>query len=836
METPLWFAKFLEVLKKIWALILDKLLVGLDKFWFSLLGFAVKFFSFFAVLISAIVAFYAVIWFVTLQYTNYVNYYDYVVFETIDGNCLRVEYPKVVLINSEQAYIKFTFSCETKQPEVLKIFFSNELGLPNKIENGSGSIERIKFFVGQLNSPQTYKLPIVNSGNISRGRFLGVYYYGISQIKINSEYLPKPQIINIHVESVQWAVLREFTQIPIDDKSILFLLISGVIPSAVAYFSQLLKDLEQKRREDSDKYSTNLLDKFSKNPVFAVSEFVADCQKYGVKTYSSHFSQLEAAGCHKALRTEVFIQWKSDPFSDANQVIKDIKYLDDKFGLPSIPKEGELLEQLGEILKPERNDSITKTELEIIKKAYRTWGDDVKQLLLPIIQRSVRSFNDLGLVYSILGGERKFGIQLLKDANIYDTIDAHVKKRYDYQEAIESSTEWSDIEKEGLILTWKTNADSATALKAILKYDINRPHFGQRRNLIPSDEIQKWLSFHNCDQERYSFGDELAELDYEFSQRPLAENPVFRHIEFEYPTLVFSDLGMGKTATAYYLYNKCLPFNVIEHPKIFPIYTKYQIGQNAGRWLIDTVAGALTEFVACNPRHFLNAESPKRAALGRLMLLHAGTIDRLQMVFRTSGHTGNDEWSQILSELRNFKNHPFPQKINFAEAMDILYLAKPDRFQAVYLILDIGRVSLTSANTEFIRELIEFTIPLVQIDFILKAFLPKDLKKEFDRSLIESVGTDLTWTNEQLNDLLSVRFFDFKKICDLRSVPDPYKLIVDACSGSPREAIRFGNALLRHGAKESHLGKSSKLNKDSFSYVKRELITRGALSNTGGGE
>lgn len=778
--------------------------------WYSWLDWVVKISSIIAAIIAVMALVLAFIWLVVLLYTPYTNYNFSRVIETEDGRCLRVEYPKLILANGESADVTFTVRCKVVPPAPIRITLPNELRPYDESDIASERIIPLKFFVKTPSSPQSKKIIIVNS-RITKG--FGIYKK--KEIKVAGDFLLKPVTIEVYVETVFWAQLRDFTNNSVSEKNLLFLFISGVVPGVIAYLTQLLKDAEQRRRESKEKYKEELLRGFPNNPVLVIRGFVEDCGKGDPKDFSDVYAQLEVAGCHRALTAEVFSLWLSGNSREAELIIDDISYLEENFPNSVFSNEGKLLEQLKALRSPSENLEALQPEaiqqkVECVLSAFVRWGEGTKPLLLPLVQKIADVPKCLPALYSIFGSNNVYGYSLLKDAKIQGKIAGY-------------------LENQKLL-----NADELKAAREMYNILFSRPNW---RPIWPSKEmkgspkIYRWLKSHDCDPERSSFGSELVELERKFPDRKV-NHPVLGQVGFANPMLVFGKSGTGKTATAYYLVNMCREPGPEEYAGAFPIYTTFQQSADIKDWLIDSVARSLVDFVSDNPRRFLNAESIQKVAVGRLMLKHAGTVDKLRITFKRSGHVSNDDWAQILTQLNEINPKSIVQKSPPPDVMDLLYMARPDGFYRTYFILDVTKMPVSSRSITAITELVDLILPLVRVDFFLKAFLPVELKPHFENTLIESLGEELIWNDFLLRNMLETRFDKFAAVCDRRTVRDPYGLIVEASHGSPRQAIRFGNALMRYA--EEHLNDFDKLDATAFSTVRDALVARGALSSSGG--
>ncbi|MEK6750648.1 MAG: hypothetical protein AABZ00_00170 [Chloroflexota bacterium] len=804
-----WFFWF----KDVWKLLLNAIVksfrffVAVGDLW---LGGVERFFRFIAVATAAAAFVLAVIWLIVFFYSPYENYNYSRVVETKDGRCLRIEYPRLILANDKPAEITFTTRCKVSPPESIKLTLPNELRVYDEPEIASQRIIPLKVYVKSPNSPQTIKLIVVNSRIIK-----GLGYYEEKEITLKSQELfLKPVIIIVNVETVLWATLRDFMNNAVEQKSSMILLVSGVISGVVTYLSQRQKDIEQKRNEAREKYKEELLKGFPDNPVLVVRNFVGRCQKESFADFSDIYSQLEIAGCHRLLTKEIFELWQNKNFVEAKLIIEDIFFLTGKFHSNSFSEDVQLLDQLQKMVPPQKNLEITIQEVACVLKSYVRWRETVKPLLLPIIQRYIALPRNFPIILEVLGDDSVHGHLLLKDAKLLK-IQVMINRYWEYRGIIKDD-----------------ELTAARGLNRISSIPIIWRSLWQSKDNQASRQAYSWLKSHNCDPQRASFGSESAEVDVKF-ENVTVDHPILNRIGFARPVFVFGKGGMGKTAAAYHLVKKCRDAYLntsLDENGAFPIYSNFQHIPNVRDGIIDAVSRSLIDFVSDNPRRFLDADTSQKIAMGRLMIKQARTVENLNVTFKRSGHVSNDDWEQILAQLNGLIINSFSRNLNNAEIMDLLYMARPDGFDRTYCILDIGSKYLLPDNVEAIKELVELAFSLTRVDFFLKVFLPDGLKLELNSVLVDNYE-EIEWNDIRLCDVIKIRFEKLAAVCDKRTVNDPFGLIIEATNGSPREVIRYGNALIRYA--EERLKESDKLDAKAFSIVRAALIARGALSTSG---
>jgi hypothetical protein len=778
--------------------------------WYDLLDGVVKFFSVCAALIALLALGLAFIWLVVFWYTPKENYNISRVIETAEGRCLRVEYPKLILANDKPANLTITVRCRVSPPETIKITFPNELRPSDEPDIASQRIMPIKFYVESPDLPQTNTVTVVNSRTSKRAI---IYYSAGSKVVLTSKLLSKPEIIEIYVETTTWAQLREFVNSSADEKNALFLFISGVIPGVIAYFLQLQKDTEQKRKEFYDNYRKELLEGFQANPVLVMRRLVEDCRKGATKDFSSAYTQLERAGFHDVLPKRVFSLWQSESFQVADLIIEDISYLEGEFPNRLFVGEARWLEQIKEMIDNPENLEILPSEIihqkiNSILDAFARWGDITTPSLLPLLRRLANLPSCWHALYDVFYLRNGRTHPLLVHAQVNDIM-----------------TNYYMTHRNKLT---PSEATDYVQLRTCLGDEIIWQPVWQNQKVNISSKLNRWLISHGCDPERSSFGSELVELDTDFDRHKV-NHPILEQIDKRDSMLVFGESGSGKTATAYYILTNCIQRR---YSDVFPVYALYQDTIAIKDWLINSMARSLISFISDNPYLFLNAKLSQKIAMGVLMLRYAGTLDSLRINFRISGGISNEVLAQILDQLQAERLLALGENTNPFDVFEILHMARPEGFSRTYFILDVSTVSRSRKGIISIIKLVDLVLGLTRSDFSLKAFLPMDLKSQFGKTLIESLAQELTWDDVMLRGMLETRFDKFAAVCDRRTVGDPYGLIVEASHGSPREAIRFGNALMRYA--EIQLNEFEKLNKDAFFSVRDALIARGALSDSGG--
>jgi hypothetical protein len=805
-------------------------------FWANILaGFAI---------ISAVTAvMFALLWGITSSYASYENYK---VLEEIDmgnGQRFKVEYPGLVLADDTPANLIITLNAPIDNNKNVKITFPEEIRLSDYRENASVRLIEKQFTSSAGKDDRVIKFIFYHSKTV-----MSNLLYGNQVVKIESAYLPNGILnVKIPMETNRWAGIRSFVNNSVEDKSPLILLASGLISWAGTYLLQFIKDkrerqkdFEQQQREDRKKYEEDLLSSFQKNPVLAVRGFIEDCEKEGYEEYKDIYLKLEIAGCHRSMIENIFALWHAGGQSEAKLVIKDLVSLKNKFSTPDhFSKEIRMIEILHEIALLPDTASIKEEDLKEILDAYVLWREALNLILIPIIRKAVEVPTNLPNMKKVFGADGFIGIPLLRDASIQNKLIWY----WEDPERVLTEEEFNTLVDDQRKRVKDERSSAAKDLYRRLSTKPNWKPLWQQKETRRSERMSKWLKSNDPEFTDFSFGEELAELDGEALKQKKektesferwAGHPSLENIWQAKPLLLFAGEGMGKTASAYYLVNICRNPKSENYSGAFPVYATFQNNLDAKEWIVASVAQALVDFISENPRRFLDAELAQRVAMGRMILFYVGSLDRVKVVFKRSGHTTNDDWSQILVQLKELvPQSTLKRKITDTDVKDLLDKARPDGFDRLFFILDINSMSGAVEKSEVIKELGKLILPLLQVNFFIKAFLPVEFKATFDKTLLEIFGVDLEWNESLLQEMLKLRFGRFEAVCDnRRTVRAPFKLIAAASSGSPRKAIRYGNALMRYA--EENLGDFQKLDASAFEMVRVKLINSGLLPDIGG--
>jgi hypothetical protein len=332
--------------------------------------------------------------------------------------------------------------------------------------------------------------------------------------------------------------------------------------------------------------------------------------------------------------------------------------------------------------------------------------------------------------------------------------------------------------------------------------------------------LQLWLRQYNANTKYPPFGAEFAELDVHLDYFKVP-HPVINKIGNPVSSIIFGELGAGKTATAFLLVEKCRTKDlggISPETGAFPIYSIYNDSIDGASWLLVSVAKALIDFIANNPERFLMADDSHKFSMGKLMLIYTSGIKNLRDAFRKTISGGIDDQEEVLSQLVDIEiDHK--KKYTKHEILELLQGAMPEGFDRIYFLMDISQRYTLKKVAKIIEDFSDLSLLLAKQDFFLKIFAPIEVKSELvDISMFEQF--ELSWDDNLLRALLERRFDRFAAYCD-RQVKDPVELLIKASRKSPRRLIYYGNSLMKYV--EENLGELDKLPPDAF----LEIISAG---------
>jgi hypothetical protein len=149
--------------------------------------------------------------------------------------------------------------------------------------------------------------------------------------------------------------------------------------------------------------------------------------------------------------------------------------------------------------------------------------------------------------------------------------------------------------------------------------------------------------------------------------------------------------------------------------------------------------------------------------------------------------------------------------------LNLLYSARPDAFDSVFLLWDIPSAAPQKDVVAQIKDVEEIAIHLARQNVVVKIFAPLTVKESIGNLVGFCFVNDLTWAESQLSELLGKKMKDkFNTLWD-RSVEDPVWMIVQASAHSPRRLMKFLFRLIDYV--DEHLQEDEKLTKETFDKI-----------------
>ena len=776
--------------------------------WFDLLENIFITFAFITALIAIAIS---IIWLVTSLYSPYEDYKYFLTVSTKNGETLQVEYPQLILVNGKTATLKFALTGDVdKQQSINVVLPDGELQFPNTPKKEIV----LPFDSNKLDTLHSLQVDLINS---QAGWGLGLYRTKILTIS-SAELLSEPVSIAVSAESASWAALREFVNRSINDKTPFILLIPGLISGVGTFLLQLRKNRlerekenQQKQDEIREKYLEEIHKRFDANPVATIHRFVERNKIIRLNTSSNNeisyedsdfLTLLEINNWRQILARQIFTFWGESNYIESDEVINDICFLDNLLR-GNLPDDATMLTQLNDLLK-EQKTIITDKNADCILKSYEYWKEPIKPFLLTLLRGYFNNIENIQTILNCFGRKQSLGLSLLKDAQLQDAANRN---------SILSSTLTREAEDLG----------------GKLATGVNWQSLWQSCNPNTDPGILGWLNYFGHDTRYIPFGSEYAELDYDLGFYQV-EHPIYKKVKYAQSMLIYGEEGVGKTAMAYMLQRDCRINQINDGDKNnpFPIYARFQPLLEPREWLIETTSLALTQFVSQNPWRFLNANATQKTAMAILMLWQSD-IDRLHNTFLRSGQVSDYSWELINKELKKVKAPKHDKKLSDAVTVELLHMARPDRFNSIYFLLDVVDDKVSIDASKSVVEFLKLALPLARQDFFLKIFTVASLVTKVGK--IPVVNHEITWDDELLKNLISRRFERLNAFCD-RRVKNPQDVILKFAQKSPRKAIQYGNELIRYV--EAHFKENDRLNAAVFSEVYSIVDERNSYNSSGG--
>ena len=686
--------------------------------------------------------------------------------ELTNGQTLRVIYPNlipgdnkpvdVILILSgspigEKASFTITIpsGLTVRQPKAQE--YSTQLELAS-----SGS--------GNSTEPEELRMSLVNSrSEHGLGLMVG------RPIVISSPQMQSSLPIDIGVETVPWIAVQAIIDNPANEKNALILLIASLLSGAGTLILQYVNRQRDRSREDQEKRKNEFREQLRENPVDALDVF-SNLPRDDAEDseFSTKKSVVDAFGWEDKLQQIILEKLKSrEHYFDAKRAAEVLEAICSISGDHDQPGKYQYSQSLAPFcilvcLDDRKKHALAAEEAECLLNVSKRWHE-----LKPLVSEMLHDFAVLRENLSVINqyvAPSQDGQQLLRDANLNDSIDVH---RTMFPEDM-----------------------SAASLYEFLTYDIHwrKTTLGNERKL--SDTILRWLfaCFSEPVDTEFSLGAEYAESE-DRSRQAVMELPVFDQILKSDSVIVFGGEGTGKTASVLWLMDQ---YRASTRAGVFPVYAPYESGRDLRDWVVETIARALIHFTADNPQKFISSNDSRKIAMGWLMLWHTGNLETLRFELYISSENRNvTDIEHVIEYLRKFQPPEMQGKLSKDDVFRYLYLARPAGFEHTYFLWDIPASVPVDEVVHKIQDMADFAKSLSRQNVVVKIFAPLTAKEvAADLGSIRHAG-DLTWDEEMLIELLNKKMKDkFETLWD-RSVDDPARNFVRAAECSPRRLVKL---------------------------------------------
>jgi hypothetical protein len=694
--------------------------------------------------------------------------------ELTNGQTLRVIYPNLILGGDKSVEMTLILA---GNPNGDQAAFTIEIppGLtvtqPQAQEYGT-NLKLISSGSGSDTEPEEIKISLTNS-QTEHGLGLLVR----KRVLITSPQMQDPEPIDIGVETIPWIAAQAIAHDPANEQNALILLIASLLSGAGTLILQFMKTQRDRSMDDREKRKNESRDQLKENPVDALDSFSKlDRDEAEDSDFSIKKKLVEAFGWEDKLQQIILDRLKSrDHYFDAKRAAEVLDAVCSVFA-PKVQAENfHHSRSLAPFCKlvcedNRKNHPLTEAEAQCLLNVNRRWHE-LKPLVMDMLHDFVSRRENLLVINKKFATEQDG--QLLRDANIHDIIQGHREKFPD------------DV--------------NATAIYEILIQDIYWRETGLGKERKLSDKVLRWLF--SCFSEEavdteFTLGSEYAELE-DRSRQSAMELPVFGQIKNADAVIVFGGEGMGKTASALWLVDQ---YTKSTKADVFPVYASYESGVELKDWIAGTIARALINFTADNPRKFITSPDSRKTAMGRLMLWHAHNLEalRFNLYSSSANSSSTTDTEQVIEYIRKFKPLKSAAKMTKDEMLSSLYLAYPVGFEQICFLWDIPASSPHEDVVNKIKEMVSLAVSLSRQNVVLKIFAPLTAKEAAgDLGGIRHAG-DLIWDNDQLMKLLNRKMKEkFETLWD-RSVDDPAGNLLRAMNCSPRRLVRLLLRLMDH--------------------------------------
>jgi hypothetical protein len=685
-----------------------------------------------------------------------------------NGQTLRVIYPNLILGDNKSAEMililagssngdQATFTIDippgliVKQPKAQE--YSTQLEL---ISSGSGSDME----------PEEIKISLVNARS-EHGRGLLVS----KSVVITSPQMQDSIPVEIGVETIPWIALQSIVNDPANEKNALILFIASLLSGAGTLVMQYTKTQQDRSREDQEKRKNEFREQWKENPVDTLDGFSKlDRDKSEESEFSIKKKVVETFGWEDKLQNIILEHLKSrNHYFDAKRAAEVLDAIYGVFNSQGQANNFPHSRSLAPFCKlvcedGRKNHALTEEEAQCLLTVSKRWNE-LKPLVTDMLHDFAIRRENLPIIFNKFAFEESG--QLLRDANIHDIIEEHRRNFPD--------------------------DGSATAIFEVLTQDIYWRETGSGRERKLSDKVLRWLfaCFSESVDVDFSLGSEYAELE-DRSKQSVMELPVFGKIKNPDTMIVFGGEGVGKTVSALSLMNQ---YTTSTKADVFPVYAPYESGMELKDWIMGTIARALINFTADNPRKFIASPDSRKTAMGRLMLWHARNLETLRFNLYSSSvnRSSTTDIEQVIEYIRKFKPSKTPTKMTKDEMLSFLYLAYPAGFDQICFLWDIPNSSPHEDVVNKIKEMAGLAISLSKQNVVVKIFAPLAAEVDVTGYLggIRNPG-DLTWDDYQLKQLLNRKMKDkFESLWDSSMREAIGGMLVREADSSPRRLVRL---------------------------------------------
>ncbi|MBI3167650.1 MAG: hypothetical protein HYZ22_04180 [Chloroflexi bacterium] len=685
--------------------------------------------------------------------------------ELTNGQTLRVIYPNLILGDNKSTEMililagnpngdQATFTIDIPPGLIVK---------QPKAQEYSTQLEAISSGSGNDMEPEEIKISLVNARS-EHGRKLLVR----KNVVITSLQMQDSVTVEIGVETISWIALQSIVNDPANERNAMILFIASLLSGAGTLVMQYTKTQQDRSREDREKRKNEFREQWKENPVDTLDGFSKlDRDEAEDSEFSLKKKMVETFGWEDKLQQIILEHLKSrNHYFDAKraaEVLHAVCDVSNSYGqVDNFYHSRSLAPFCKLVCKDDRkNHPLTEEEAQCLLTVSKRWNE-LKPLVTDMLHDFAIQHENLPIIFNNFAPEE--GGQLLRDANIHDIIEDHRRNFPDDRsattifEVLIPDTDWRKIES------------------------------GRERKL--PDKVLRWLfaCFSEPVDANFSLGSEYAELE-DRSKQSVMELPVFGQIKKPDTLIVFGGEGMGKTSSTLWLMDQ---YTTSTKADVFPVYAPYESGVELKDWSMGTIARALINFTADNPRKFITSSDSRKTAMGRLMLWHARNLETLRFnLYSSSINSSITDIEQVIEYIRKFKPSKTLTKMTKDEMLSFLNFAYPSGFDQICFLWDIPASSPREDVVNKIKEMAGLAVSLSRQNVAVNIFAPLTAKEAVgDLGGIRHAG-DLTWNNDQLMKLLNRKMkYKFETLWD-RSVDNPAGNLVQAADSSPRRLVRL---------------------------------------------